>query len=65
MTPSEYLDATKAQMAIQSDYALAKRLEIPTANIPAMRRGERHVPLDVAYKIAIALQLDPAAVVAD
>lgn len=65
MTPNEYLDATKARLQITSDYELAKRLEIPNANIPGMRRGERHLPLDVAYRIAITLELDPAAVVAD
>jgi anti-sigma-K factor RskA len=30
-----------------------------------MRRGERNIPLDVAFKIAITLELDPATVVAD
>lgn len=65
MTPSEYLDAAKKRMAIESDYELAKRLEIPSGNLPPMRRGERNVPLDVAFKLAITLQLDPAEVVAD
>lgn len=65
MTPSEYLDACKAKIAIQSDYELAKRLEIPNANIPPMRRGERAIPIDVMFKIAITLELDPSKVVAD
>lgn len=65
MTPNEYLDAAKAAMEITSDYELAKRLEIPSGNIPPMRRGERHVPIDVAFKIAITLEIDPAGVVAD
>lgn len=30
-----------------------------------MRNGTRAVPLDIAYKLAITLQLDPAEVVAD
>jgi anti-sigma-K factor RskA len=65
MTPTEYLDAAKAKMGVESDYELAKRLEIPNANIPPMRRGERNVPLDVAFRLAITLELDPATVVAD
>lgn len=65
MKPSEYFDAAKARLNIESDYELAKRLEIPNANIPGMRSGVRHVPLDVAYKLAITLELDPAQVVAD
>lgn len=28
MTPNEYLDALKAEIAVESDYALAKRLEM-------------------------------------
>lgn len=65
MTPTEYLDACKAKMGVQSDYELGKRLDLSNAHIPAMRRGSRNVPLDIAYKIAITLELDPAAVVAD
>lgn len=65
MTPSEYLDATKARIGVTSDYELAKRIEISDKVIPAIRRGERHLPLDVAYRIAITLELDPAEVVAD
>lgn len=65
MKPSAYLDAVKAQLNIESDYALAKRLEIGRARIVEMRNGARPVPLDIAFKVAIALQLDPAQVVAD
>jgi len=65
MNPSEYLDATKARIGIESDYELAKRLEMDRQSIPAIRRGERHLALDVAYRIAITLELDPAQVVAD
>lgn len=65
MTPSEYLDAAKRRMAIESDYELAKRLGISRSWIPSMRSGVRNVPLDVAFKLAITLALDPAEVVAD
>lgn len=65
MTPTEYIDAAKEKMGLSSDYELAKRLGIPNANLPGMRRGERNIPLDVAFKLAITLELDPAQVVAD
>lgn len=65
MKPSAYLDAIKAQMNIESDYELAKRLEVGRGRIVEMRKGSRPVPLDIAFKIAITLELDPAHVVAD
>jgi plasmid maintenance system antidote protein VapI len=65
MKPSEYLDAAKARLNITSDYELAKRFGIPDANIPGMRDESRKVSIDVAFKLAITLELDPAQVVAD
>lgn len=65
MKPSEYLDAAKARLNIESDYELAKRLNVKRGPLCQMRQGERAVPLDVAFKLAITLELDPAKVVAD
>ena len=65
MKPSAYLDAVKAQLDIESDYQLAKRLGIPNANMPGMRNGTRKVSNDIAFKLAIALELDPSQVIAD
>lgn len=65
MKPSAYLDAVKAQMSIQSDYELAKRMEVTRGQIVAMRNESRPIPLAMAFKIAITLELDPAHVVAD
>lgn len=65
MTPNEYLDATKAKIGVESDYELAKRLECPNGHVTEMRSGKRGVPLAIAFKIAITLELDPATVVAD
>lgn len=65
MKPSAYLDAVKAELNIESDYELAKRLEVGNGRIVMIRSGERPVPLAMAFKIAITLQLDPAQVVAD
>lgn len=65
MTPSEYLDAAKARLGVESDYELAKRLEAPRGNITEIRQGKRGVPVEMAFRLAITLELDPASVVAD
>lgn len=65
MKPADYLDALKHANGITSDYALAKLLDLKAGWLPAIRRDERALPLETAYKIAIGLNLDPAAVVAD
>jgi hypothetical protein len=65
MKPAEYLDATKARLSIESDYALAKALNVPSGNIAGIRHGARFIPLEMAFRIAITLELDPAQVIAD
>jgi len=65
MKASEYIDAAKHALNLPSDYALAKALGIPNANIVGIRNETRHIPVDVAFRIAITLQIDPAQVVAD
>lgn len=65
MKPNEYLDAAKTRLKIESDYELAKRFGAHTGSIAEIRNGKRAVPLDVAFKLAITLELDPAQVVAD
>lgn len=65
MKAASLLDAAKVRLSLKSDYALAKAARINRAWIPAIRRGERAVPLHLAYWLAITLQRDPAAVVAE
>lgn len=65
MKVSDYFDAAKARLNITSDYELAKRIGSSSKHMPDMRKGTRAVPLDVAYRLAITLELDPALVVAD
>lgn len=65
MKPAEYLDAAKARLKITSDYEPAKRLDVHNGNVADMRKGKRAVPLDVAFKLAITQEMDPATVVAD
>jgi len=47
------------------DHQLSKILEVGSGCIVVMRNGSRPVPPDVAFRIAITLDLDPARVVAD
>jgi len=65
MKPAEYLDAAKQRLNITSDYELAKRFNVGRAAVSEMRTGIRAVPLDVAFRLAITLEMDPAQVVAD
>lgn len=65
MKPADYLDAAKARLNIESDYELAKRLLERPNNMTGYRTGERNIPLNVAFKLAVILELDPAQVVAD
>jgi len=65
MKPTEYLDAAKARLNITSDYELAARFGTGRASISEIRNGKRNMPLDVAFKLAITLEIDPAQVVAD
>lgn len=65
MKPADYLDAAKARLNIASDYELAKRLLERPNNMTGYRTGDRNIPLNVAFKLAVILELDPAQVVAD
>lgn len=65
MKPAEYLEAAKARLNIASDYALAKRLGVRPQSMTGYTDGSRNIPLDMAYKLAITLEMDPAQVVAD
>ena len=65
MKASNLFDDAKQRVNVISDYAMAKRVGLPPQSIPAMRKGKRPMPLDVAYKLAIILEMDPAQVVAE
>ena len=65
MKPTAYLDAVKAELNVTSDYELSKRLECRSNHLAEYRTEKRGMPLDVAFRIAITLKLDPAQVVAD
>jgi len=65
MQANDLLNAAKDRLKLVSDYQLAKRLNLPRQSMPGIREGTRPLPLDVAYKLAIILELDPAQVVAE
>lgn len=65
MKPAAYLDAVKAELNVGSDYELAKRLQCRSNHVAEYRSEKRGMPLDVAFRVAITLKLDPASVVAD
>jgi len=65
MKAAEYLDAAKHAMQIASDYELAKKLNIRPEHMGEIRNEKRKIPTQIAYKLAITLEIDPAQVVAD
>lgn len=65
MTPNEYLDAAKTALKLSTDYQLAKAIRIPRNTLAAIRKRNRKIDLETAYRLAITLQMDPSTVVAD
>jgi len=65
MTIIELLDQTKERLQVQSDYALAKALEINQARLSAYRKGKENPDPYALTKIALALDLDPLALIAE
>lgn len=65
MTPAEYLDAAKNALGITSDNALAHALSTTRQRVSDCRKGHRPISTEPAFRLAIALKLDPAHVVAD
>lgn len=65
MKTNDYLNAAKTKLGIESDYGLAKALEVERQSMTGFRSGERHMPLDVAFRLAIILEIDPAHLVAE
>lgn len=65
MTIIELLDQSKAKLHVTSDYALAKALEIPKQRLSDFRKGSRHPDPYALTKIALTLDLDPIALIAE
>lgn len=65
MKPSEYLDKCKIALGVQTDYALAKKLEMATPRISDYYKGKSWPDAYACARIALALKLDPFEVLAD
>ncbi|MDR2838389.1 MAG: hypothetical protein LBV49_07495 [Azonexus sp.] len=65
MKAEAYLAAVKKQLDLRTDRQLEEQLEIGYGNIVGMKKGYRAIPNHVAFRIAKALNLEPARVIAD
>ena len=65
MNTLEYLDAVKARIGKDSDYAVAKALNIRTSTIAGYRKRGGQMEDDIAAKVAEILGLHPGLVVLD
>lgn len=65
MKPTEYLDAAKEKLGINSDYELAKRMEISRQRISAYRAGTEWPDVAALLHLAIILEIDPGEIIAD
>lgn len=65
MNTNEYLDAAKTRLNIESDYALAKWLEINQGYITGYRSGKVRMDNYIAARIANLLEINPLQVIAD
>lgn len=65
MTPAQYLDAAKAKLGIESDYAIAQRLDVPRQYVSEYRLGKRWPDVAALVRLAVILELDPAEVITD
>ncbi|MBR8137220.1 helix-turn-helix domain-containing protein [Burkholderia cenocepacia] len=59
-----YLDLAKQKLGVQSDYALAKALGLRTTAISNYRSGRNHFDDATAIKLAHAIGLQPAELLA-
>lgn len=65
MKPAELLDAAKTRLCLKSDYELALRMGIRPQHMGEIRNGKRAMSLHLIYWLAITLERDPAALVAE
>lgn len=65
MTPIEYLNAAKGALHVQTNYALAKALEVPEPSIGEIYKGKRGPSEETIAKLALALSLPIGEVLAD
>jgi hypothetical protein len=61
----DLLEQSKAKLKVSSDYALAKQLEMNSGDITGFRKGARRPTPYALVKIALLLDLDPLALIAE
>ncbi|MEP6483256.1 MAG: DUF3693 domain-containing protein [Rudaea sp.] len=62
---NRYLDQCKTALGVQSDYALAKALDVATQRLSNYRSERVSADHEMCLKIAEALRLDPMTVMGD
>lgn len=65
MNTIEYLAALKTRLAIDSDYALAKKLGVTKQTVSRYAKGIGHFDDEVAARVAEILEMHPGLVVLD
>lgn len=60
----EMLDQCKKKLGVNSDYALAKELEIRPMRISGYRAGREHPDIYVCFRIAEILEESPSSIIA-
>ena len=65
MKAAAWIDRVKAAKGVQSDYAVAKVLELSRATISKYRSTTPTLDEETALKVAYALSIDPAIVLTD
>lgn len=65
MNTLEYLDAVKAKLGVESDYAVAKKLNIRHSTISGYRGRGGQMDDEVAAKVADVLDIHPGLVMLD
>ena len=63
-TTIEYLDIAKKMLEIESDYELARQLDLGRSSISGYRKGKNTFDDYTALKIARVLKIDPMEVIA-
>lgn len=63
-TTADYLDDAKKKLCVESDYALAKWLEINTGILSGFRSGKRQLDNYTAARIANLLEISPLEIIA-
>lgn len=65
MNTTEYLDAVKKRLEIESDYALSKSLGVAKQTVSNYRNGKTHLDEKAARRVGEILNIHPGLVVLD